>query len=382
MTSRTALLGSAAVAVLAAPLLLVGLLLTITTTTMSPGSAPAAINVAALPPLARELLPDLQDLLARECPQLPLAWALAIPQVESSWNPAAYNATGHAAGLYQLTQPAWTAAGGTAWPTTPPPSDAPVFQPEPHLQRAIPFLCGNLHTVTTNLAATGKPVSPLDALLVCHVAGCRRVLDSPTGIPRPGDAGCDNACAATVHSYIASVHAVLDRITQPGEPVAIGDLPYPAPYAGPAGAGCTEPDPSGHGCLTPAMRHALEQALTAFGPAGPDQTIRAVSCWDPHTWNPTSDHPHGRACDLFPTRAGTFPAGTDLANGWHIATWLRAHAAALHINYLIWQDRYWSPTTPDTPGNWGIPYDGGGIYNIHDPTGGHYDHIHASVASL
>ena len=128
------------------------------------------------------------------------------------------------------------------------------------------------------------------------------------------------------------------------------------------------------------MRHALDQTLAAFGPTGPDQTIRAVSCWDPHTWNPTSDHSRGRACDLFPTRAGTFPTGTDLANGWHIATWLRAHATALHISYLIWQDRYWSPTTPDTPGNWGIPYDGGGIYNIHDPTGGHYDHIHASVA--
>ena len=156
---------------------------------MNPGAAPAAIKIDALPPLAQELLPDLQDLLAHDCPQLPLAWALAIPQVESSWNPAAYNATGHAAGLYQLTQPAWTAAGGTSWPTTPPPRDAPVFQPGPHLQRAIPFLCGNLHTVTTHLAATGKPASPLDALLVCHVAGCDRVLDSPTGIPAPGDAG-------------------------------------------------------------------------------------------------------------------------------------------------------------------------------------------------
>ena len=56
MTGRTTLLGSAAVAVLAAPLLLVGLLLTITTTTMSPGAALAAINVDALPPLARQLL--------------------------------------------------------------------------------------------------------------------------------------------------------------------------------------------------------------------------------------------------------------------------------------------------------------------------------------
>jgi hypothetical protein len=100
MTGRTALLSGAAAVVLAAPLLLVGLLLAITTTTTgSLGGAPAGINVEALPPLARHVLPDLQQLLARECPQLPLAWAVAIPQVESSWNPAAYNPTGRAAGL-------------------------------------------------------------------------------------------------------------------------------------------------------------------------------------------------------------------------------------------------------------------------------------------
>ena len=245
----------------------------------------------------------------------------------------------------------------------------------------IPWICGNLHTVTTHLAATGKPVSPLDALLVCHVAGCGRVLDSPTGIPNPGDAGCDTACAMTVHTYIASVHAVLDGITQPHGPVAVGDLPDPTPYTGPARAGCSEPDPSGHGCLTPVMRHTLDQILAAFGPPGPDQPVRALSCWDPHLWNPTSDHPHGRACDVFPTHAGTFPIGTDLANGWRIATWLRTYATALHIRYLIWQDRFWSPTTPDTPGNWGIPYGGGGIYNVHDATGGHYDHVHVSVVN-
>ena len=270
MTGRAALFGGAVVAALAAPQLLVGLLLALTTTTAftTLGTTPAAINSDALPPLARQLLPDLQDLLDRDCPQLPLAWALAIPEVESSWNPTAYNPTGHAAGLYQLTEPAWTTAGGSPWPSTPPPPDAAVLQPAPHLQRAIPWICGNLRTVTAHLAATGKPTSPLDALLVCHVAGCRRVLDSPTGIPRPGDAGCDNACAATVHTYISDVHTVLDRITATTGPVAIGDLPDPSPYDGPTSGRCTEPDPSGHGCLTPAMRHTLDQLLAAFGPPG------------------------------------------------------------------------------------------------------------------
>jgi hypothetical protein len=127
------------------------------------------------------------------------------------------------------------------------------------------------------------------------------------------------------------------------------------------------------------MSHALEQILAAFGPPGPARTVRAYGCWDRHAWNPTSDHPRGRACDLFPTHAGTFPTGTDLTDGWRIAIWLRTNAAALHVKYLIWQGRFWSPTTPDTNG-WGQPYNGGGIYNPRNATGGHYDHVHLSVA--
>ena len=189
-------------------------------------------------------------------------------------------------------------------------------------------------------------------------------------------------CAATVHSYIASVHTVLDHITQPAGPAAIGGSARPRrPTPGPQVPAAPSPTPAGTAASPPPCATPSTKPSPRSAPPVPTKPIRAVSCWDPHTWNPTSDHPRGRACDLFPTRAGTFPTGTDLANGWRIATWLRAHATALHISYLIWQDRYWSPTTPDTPGSWGIPYDGGGIYNIHDPTGGHYDHVHASVTT-
>jgi hypothetical protein len=239
-------------------------------------------------------------------------------------------------------------------------------------------MCANLRLVTAHLAAAGKPADPLDALLVCHVAGCRRVLDTATGIPGPGEAGCDAACAATVQTYIADVHAIADRITRPAGPVPIDDLPVPASFT-PAGRGCTEPDPSGRGCLTPTMRHTLDHGIAAFGPPGPGAPIRSISCWDPHTWNPSSDHPRGNACDLFPTRAGTFPTGADLDNGWRIATWLRTHAAPLRVKYLIWQGRFWSPATSDAGNNWGESYNGGGIYDVRDATGGHFDHVHVSV---
>ena len=110
----------------------------------------------------------------------------------------------------------------------------------------------------------------------------------------------------------------------------------------------------------------------------PPRPLRAVTCWDPHPQNPRSDHPAGRACDLFPTTAGTFPTGADLTTGWLLATWLRAHADALQVRYLIWQGRIWSPEGGDQNG-WGRPYTGGGIYDPTDATGGHYDHIHLSV---
>ncbi|WP_156067406.1 hypothetical protein [Pseudonocardia halophobica] len=153
--------------------------------------------------------------------------------------------------------------------------------------------------------------------------------------------------------------------------------PAPAqPFRG-SSAGCTEDDPTTRGCLTPATLNALNAVLATFGPTG--RAIRAVSCWDPHLQNPSSDHPKGRACDIFPTTAGTFPVGDQLAHGWQIANWLRTNAASLHVHYLIWQGRYWDITTADENG-WGVPYNGGGIYNVSDPTGGHYDHIHLSVA--
>jgi hypothetical protein len=100
--------------------------------------------------------------------------------------------------------------------------------------------------------------------------------------------------------------------------------------------------------------------------------------WDPHPQNPRSDHRVGRACDFFPTAAGKFPTGAELDDGWRLAAWLRAHAAELHVHYLIWQGRIWSPDTTDQDG-WGRPYTGGGVYDPTDVTGGHYDHVHLSV---
>lgn len=364
-------------AVLALPMVLIGALLG-SVAVLEEHRPGLTVDPAKVPPLAAELLPDITRILGERCPEMPPAWVVAHIHAESGWDPTAFSAdaNGGAAGLYQLNEANWISAGGRSWPSTPPPPGADVLQPLPHLELAIPWVCANLRVVTNHLAETGKPAVPLDALLVCHVAGCDRVLQSSSGIPAAGEAGCEQRCAAIVEQYIQNVHRYLAEFAAPTIPADVGDLAQPAAFNG-TGGGCTEPDPTSRGCLTPATTHALEQTYAAFGPPGPSAPIRSAGCWDEHAWNPRSDHPRGRACDFFPGRAGEFPEGEELENGWRIATWLRTHSAALRVKYIIWQGRIWSPDSPDD-GGWGRPYRGGGVYDPAEATGGHFDHLHVS----
>lgn len=143
---------------------------------------------------------------------------------------------------------------------------------------------------------------------------------------------------------------------------------------------CSEPDPTGDGCLTPTALRLHDAAVARFGEPGGDGPVRSMSCWSEHAWNPSSDHPAGRACDLFPTRSGTFPEGEELAAGWAMAGWLRENATELRVRYVIWQGRIWFRGGSDE-GGWGRPYTGGGVYDPQDATGGHFDHVHVSVRS-
>ncbi|MCW0214568.1 MAG: hypothetical protein OJJ54_14510 [Pseudonocardia sp.] len=142
--------------------------------------------------------------------------------------------------------------------------------------------------------------------------------------------------------------------------------------------GCIADDPTTAGCLTPAARALHDRTTAEFGPV-----LRSSSCWSEHAWNPSSDHPQGRACDFFPGRYGEFAAGAELDAGWAMANWLRDNAADLDVRYVIWQGRIWYRSgfragSTDRDG-WGRPYDGGGVYDPEDATGGHFDHVHVSV---
>jgi hypothetical protein len=330
----------------------------------------ASVSVDSLPALAREQLPAIEELRQETCPELPLVWIVAQVQAESSWSPRAYSPAG-AAGLFQMMPGTWVdASGGDGWSVEAGPPDAhPVWEPSAHLATALPWVCANLRLATQHLAVSGKPTEPLDALAVCHIAGCSRVTGSATGIPAPGEAGCDAACSRAVVDYIEAIHRWAVAYSRP-IPVTM-PLPdgAPAPYTGGA-TGCVLPDPTGTGgCVTGAAAWIVQQVAFVF-PSVP------VSCWDAHAWNPDSDHPQGRACDYTFGQIGAFPGEAETARGWQIAEWLRTHAEALRISYLIWQGRIWSLSRSDQ--GW-RPYGGGGVYDPTDPTGGHYDHIHVSL---
>lgn len=364
----------------------------------SPAQAPATditsgVDATRIPALARESLPLITELSATQCPELPPLWVVAQVQAESGWDPQlTSDRSAGPAGLYQLGEGNWAAAGGEAWPSDPPGPDADITSVEAHLRIAVPWVCATLRAVTTHLESTGKPTAPLDAMLVCHVAGCGRVTGSATGVPVAGEAGCGERCAQVIKRYLAAVHGNLERFAAPRAGVAgASATPEPAPVPPPAAVPqvvepdawtggatrCRPPDPTGRGCLTGATRHGLAAVSAAFGGWSGGPVIRSAGCWDEHAWNPRSDHPRGRACDLFAARPGTFAAGAELDGGWRVANWFRSHAGPLRVKYLIWQGRYWDPTVPDR-GGWGRRYTGGGVYDVRNATGGHFDHVHVS----
>lgn len=128
-------------------------------------------------------------------------------------------------------------------------------------------------------------------------------------------------------------------------------------------------DPTSDGQITARMAHLMAQARAAF----PDASW---ACYSPRPGT-RSEHPLGRACDItFGNRIGTHPTPVQLEDGWRVTNWMKDHAESLGIEYLIWQGKIWS-LSRDAEG-W-RPYNGGGMHDPADVTGGHYDHLHVTV---
>lgn len=100
--------------------------------------------------------------------------------------------------------------------------------------------------------------------------------------------------------------------------------------------------------------------------------LATIRCWDAHEWNPSSDHPMGKACDFMQD----YQSAGGLERGWRQANWYVANQAVLGINYVIWQNKIW---TAGSPKAW-VPYVSS-VYGCPNPaniTGCHMDHIHVS----
>ena len=188
-----------------------------------------------------------------------------------------------------------------------------------------------------------------------------------SGGTSPGYAGKLAQATAATDALMISGDLVVPVVAQPtagcsGPGPGTGDA-VPAAFTGPSD-GATVPDPTGTGGkLTPAAA-AMYAAVNAAFP------VRSASCWDAHLWNPTSDHPLGKACDIYYGPAGVFPSEAERQRGWDVANWIVANAAALNVKYVIWDGQFWQ-------GSWG-PYSSG-IYDVTDPVGGHFDHLHIST---
>lgn len=128
-------------------------------------------------------------------------------------------------------------------------------------------------------------------------------------------------------------------------------------------------DPTSDGEITAQMRHVYQQVLDEYSET-------SWACYAPRPGQ-DSDHSLGRACDVtFGNPIGSFPTEAQRQVGWEITYWVQDNADALGIDYLIWDGSIWVTSRSDE--GW-RDYDGGGMHDPDDPTGGHYDHLHISV---
>lgn len=129
-------------------------------------------------------------------------------------------------------------------------------------------------------------------------------------------------------------------------------------------------DPTSDGQITARMLHAYEQTYAAF----PDTTW---ACYSPRPGT-QSEHPLGRACDAaFGNAIGQRPTPQQRELGWQVTNWVKDHAEALGVEYLIWDGKIWALSRDDE--GW-REYNGGGMHDPSDITGGHYDHLHITVS--
>ena len=247
----------------------------------------------------------------------------------------------------------------------------------------------------------GKPATALDAMLVCHVAGCSRVTGSASGVPQAGEAGCDERwrgwsagiwtpCRAS--SAVRGHSAEHRRRPRPGRPRRPRAGPRPPGAAAPARRSTRrlldpglDRRPDG---LHPArsdrgpLRHRGDPARARGG-------VRGLRRLEGRPGDPLG-RLLGRA-RLEPEAATTRRVGraTCSPRDRPVRRRRRARRRLAHRALVPRPRQVAAGQVRDLAGpvlgsarrdqdGWGRRYSGGGVYDVRDATGGHYDHVHVS----
>jgi peptidoglycan DL-endopeptidase CwlO len=125
--------------------------------------------------------------------------------------------------------------------------------------------------------------------------------------------------------------------------------------------GCSVPDPTTDGCITPRLLHAMRQAQDAgFN--------HYVACFRHQN---SGEHPKGRACDFAADKDGFggVASGSSKTYGTQLANYFINNSDRLGVLYVIWFRRIWLPSS-----GWKAYTRGNG-----DPSSDHTNHVHLSV---
>ncbi len=308
------------------------------------------------------------------CPEITASVLAAQVEAESNWDPAAASGAG-ARGIAQFMPATWESAGKDGDGD----GVADIANPQDAIYSQGAYMCAMVDGVKKLQEAGAATGEVLDLALAAYNAGLGAV-QGAGGIPQNGE----------TPAYVERIKASMAKYAQApdgssGGAVAAGasaeGLENTSPVAdsfAPEAMSVPDPTPSAHGTamITPRMSALITDVMSNY----PQIVLPALYCWDAHPYNPASDHPMGRACDIpfyscaaDPQRSADPSTGTAAGNA--AANWMAANAGYYGVHYIIWRGQEWDAST----GAW-VPYDGaGGLYDTSDCSGGHYDHIHVSV---
>lgn len=306
------------------------------------------------------------------CPEVSATVVATVIHIETggSWKPDLVNESSGATGMAQFLPSTWKAHGMDGDGD----GQADALNPADAIYSAGAYLC-QLAGLAREGLASGKMTGDLiDLTLASYNAGPGAVA-AAGGVP---DYPETSAYIAKAHELFATYPATTGGglAAETSASALTAGRTY---TARPAQEAMTMPDPTpgrhGNAMVTPRTYALINDVMRTYTAI----VNSALYCWDAHTFNPKSDHAHGRACDI-PFYGCTFGDAKRSANpttglqaGNAAANWLTNNAERYGIRYVIWQGKIWYSGT-----GWQT-YTGAAGSNPQLCGGGHYDHIHVSV---